>query len=70
PGAVVRGHWCPVCSRDASKLGLDLMKNIALERGGACVSPSYHDGTIACSNSGFEQRVTATDGAATTSRGS
>ncbi|OOB46740.1 hypothetical protein A8F74_01615, partial [Burkholderia cenocepacia] len=47
PGAVVRGHWCPVCSRDASKLGLDLMKNIALERGGTCVSPSYHDGTIA-----------------------
>ena len=41
PGAVVRGHWCPVCSRDASRLGLDLMKDIALERGGKCVSATY-----------------------------
>ncbi|WP_175948410.1 hypothetical protein [Burkholderia pyrrocinia] len=41
PGAIVRGHWCATCGRDAGKLGIDLMRAIATERGGACVSKTY-----------------------------
>ncbi len=41
PGAVVRGHWCAACSHNAAKLGIDLMRTIAAERGGMCVSTSY-----------------------------
>ncbi|WP_232434605.1 hypothetical protein [Burkholderia ubonensis] len=41
PGAIVRGHWCAVCGRDANKLGIDLMRSIAAERGGACISKTY-----------------------------
>lgn len=41
PGAIVHGHWCAACGHDAGKLGIDLMRAIAMERGGACVSKSY-----------------------------
>lgn len=35
PGAIVRGHWCSACAHDAGKLGIDLMRAIAKERGGS-----------------------------------
>ncbi|WP_260400350.1 hypothetical protein [Burkholderia ubonensis] len=38
PGAIVRGHWCSVCSRDAVKLGIDVMRRHAAEHGGKCIS--------------------------------
>ncbi|WP_254597737.1 hypothetical protein [Burkholderia lata] len=41
PGAIVRGHWCATCARDASKLGIELMQAIAAGRGGVCVSTNY-----------------------------
>lgn len=41
PGAIVRGHWCSVCSRDAVKLGIDVMRRHAAERGGKCISDTY-----------------------------
>jgi hypothetical protein len=41
PGAIVRGHWCSACAHDAGKLGIDLMRAIAKERGGECVSKTY-----------------------------
>ncbi len=41
PGAIVRGHWCAACAHDAGRLGMDLMRAIAKERGGECVSKTY-----------------------------
>ncbi|NKA07321.1 hypothetical protein GO298_02587 [Ralstonia solanacearum] len=43
PGAIVRGHWCPTCSQESLKLGIELMRSIATERGGQCVSGAYVD---------------------------
>jgi hypothetical protein len=39
------GTWCPICARkkisDLKKLGIEEMKEIALERGGLCLSDKY-----------------------------
>lgn len=41
PGAIVRGHWCPTCGHASLKLGIELMRSVAAERGGRCVSDVY-----------------------------
>lgn len=41
PASIAVGHWCPLCSRDARKLGIERMRAIAAERGGRCISDTY-----------------------------
>jgi hypothetical protein len=41
PAAIARGHWCPDCSHETAKLGIDLMQSLARERGGKCISTTY-----------------------------
>ena len=36
-----RGSWCPVCADEDRKLTIDVMREIARERGGECVSKEY-----------------------------
>ena len=35
------GRWCPKCAHEQRRLGLPLMKQIAQERGGRCLSKQY-----------------------------
>nr|WKF59083.1 hypothetical protein HUO10_003592 [Paraburkholderia busanensis] len=41
PSVMVRGYRCATCKRESLKLGIELMRNIAAERGGLCVSDVY-----------------------------
>lgn len=41
PGAIVAGRWCRACAYDGRKLGIKLMRTIASERGGQCISTEY-----------------------------
>lgn len=41
PGSIVAGGWCRICSYAARKLGIELMRTIAAERGGRCLSTEY-----------------------------
>lgn len=41
PGSIVAGSWCRVCGYDGRKLGIELMRKIAAERGGRCISKTY-----------------------------
>jgi len=47
PYNIKNGNWCPICAveRNASKLrlGIDMMKQIAKERGGECLSKEYYN---------------------------
>ena len=47
PSNVIRGHWCPDCGKIARiqkrRLDIGLMKKIANERGGRCLSKKYVD---------------------------
>lgn len=38
---IMRGAWCVQCVHDNKKLGIELMRQIAHERGGACLSEQY-----------------------------
>lgn len=38
---IFRGAWCTECQHEAKRFGIDLMRTIAAERGGMCVSTSY-----------------------------
>ncbi len=40
PGNIIKGHWCPHCAGQG-KLSIELMKQIASERGGECLSDVY-----------------------------
>ncbi|MHA1682793.1 MAG: hypothetical protein ACTSUE_17780 [Promethearchaeota archaeon] len=40
PSSVIAGHWCPVCARNIP-LGLDKMRDVAIKRGGECLSTRY-----------------------------
>lgn len=46
PGTIVQGSWCPECRWHASysraRLSIEIMREVAAERGGACLSPDYH----------------------------
>lgn len=39
-----QGHWCPVCGH-AVPLGLGVMRTVARQRGGRCLSRNYRGGT-------------------------
>ena len=39
------GHWCPECKWQKRRLGIGRMREIATERGGACLSERYHNQT-------------------------
>lgn len=41
PSSAVLGHWCAICSRERVKLGIDRMREVAVERGGRCISKVY-----------------------------
>lgn len=41
PGSIVAGRWCRACSYNSLKLGIDLMRTIAAERGGRCIATEY-----------------------------
>lgn len=41
PSHIAAGHWCAKCVRDSLKLGIDRMREIAVERGGQCISDTY-----------------------------
>ncbi|GAA5784365.1 hypothetical protein [Chitiniphilus shinanonensis] len=43
PSSVRQGHWCPQCARDAARLGLAQMKQLARAHGGECLSTVYVD---------------------------
>jgi hypothetical protein len=43
PAPIAAGHWCAQCARDARKLGIERMREIAAERGGQCISDTYVD---------------------------
>ncbi|WP_231663628.1 hypothetical protein [Ralstonia solanacearum] len=38
---VIEGAWCPICSRDKLKLGIEAMREMAALRGGRCISDAY-----------------------------
>lgn len=38
---IFRGSWCPHCVQASQRLGIELMRRIAHERGGACLSELY-----------------------------
>jgi len=40
---ILRGSWCPTCIRTEKSLGLEIMRKIAQERGGACLSEQYQN---------------------------
>lgn len=44
-GVIIKGHWCPVCSSlehgIARRLTITEMQELALDRGGHCLSPDY-----------------------------
>lgn len=41
PATISAGHWCAQCARDALKLGIERMREVAKERGGQCISEEY-----------------------------
>lgn len=41
PHKVKEGTWCPTCSRESRKLTIEMMHEIAEERGGKCLSEKY-----------------------------
>ena len=43
PNNVRRGSWCPKCSGN-TRLGLELMQEIAVSKGGRCLSKKYKNG--------------------------
>ena len=38
---ILRASWCPYCVNAGKRLGIELMRQIAQERGGACLSELY-----------------------------
>ncbi len=50
PADTVRGHWCPECARWSShsraRLSIADMHHTASERGGACLSRTYHGNRV------------------------
>ncbi len=46
PNTIQQGSWCPVCGRGRGglkRLSIEEMRNIALSRGGKCLSTSYEN---------------------------
>lgn len=41
--SILRGNWCPICGFDGVRLGLGYAQQLALARGGECLSTSYKD---------------------------
>ncbi|WP_315809992.1 hypothetical protein [Pseudomonas sp. C9-3] len=39
---IVAGSWCPLCSFENRKLGVQSLQQAATERGGKCLSTTYH----------------------------
>lgn len=46
PGGIVQGTWCPICTRfgghSRARLTIEIMREMAIERGGECLSDEYH----------------------------
>lgn len=40
---IMRGAWCTQCNHDNKKLGIDVMRQVAHDRGGACLSDHYEN---------------------------
>lgn len=38
---IFRGAWCPSCAQDQKRLGIATMREMALARGGRCLSEIY-----------------------------
>lgn len=43
---ILKGQWCFRCAADARKLGIEVAHQIALERGGLCLSDAYETSTV------------------------
>jgi hypothetical protein len=45
PNSVQSGHWCPTCSKlnagNSQRIGIYFFQNLALDRGGECLSDEY-----------------------------
>jgi len=46
PGRIIQGSWCRVCERgqgrSRARLSIEIMREMAADRGGACLSATYH----------------------------
>lgn len=38
---IFRGTWCPICAYEGRRLKIELMRDLATQRGGRCVSERY-----------------------------
>jgi hypothetical protein len=43
---ILEGSWCPVCARDAMRLGLEEMRGAARQKGGECLSEHYETSSV------------------------
>ncbi len=50
PGSIVQGSWCPICrhrgGHSLKRLSIEIMREMAKQRGGACLSPEYHGSMV------------------------
>jgi len=50
PGSIVQGHWCHTCrwhtSYSRARLSIENMRETAAERGGQCLSDTYHGSKV------------------------
>lgn len=41
PSDIVKGTWCPKCAKNSRRSSLQLMQELAISRGGTCLSEAY-----------------------------
>jgi hypothetical protein len=50
PGSVIHGTWCPTCGKrgghSLARLSIGIMRHMAAERGGACLSKVYYGSRV------------------------
>ena len=50
PGSIIQGTWCRVCrmrgGHSLARLSIEIMRHMAVERGGRCLSASYHGSAV------------------------
>jgi hypothetical protein len=50
PGSIIQGTWCPICGvrggHSLARLSIAIMRALAAERGGACLSKEYHGSKV------------------------
>jgi hypothetical protein len=51
PGSIIQGTWCPICrvrgGHSLARLSIEIMRELATERGGLCLSKEYHASKVA-----------------------